>query len=122
MRNKRKALPDINITPLVDVLLILLVVLLMAMPMFTKRLPVNLPKTDIDGAPVLTKSISLAITAKGQYLMDGAPTTLDLVAKTINKSTTVEISADATVPYDKVAKLVGIVQKQNPKDIALMVQ
>jgi biopolymer transport protein ExbD len=122
MARTRKSLPEINITPLVDVLLILLVVLLMAMPMFTKKLPVNLPKTDINGAPVLTKSVSLAITAKGQYLMDGGPTSFELIEKAINKDTTVEISADASVPYDKVAKLVGVVQKKNPKDIALMVQ
>lgn len=117
----RKHMPNINITPLVDVLIILLVIMMIAMPMFVKKLPVSLPKTDISGAPLVTRSITIAIDNNGSMTLDGGPISMSTLLVRVNPQTIVEIAADSKVPYEKIANIISAIQKKNPKDIALLV-
>lgn len=117
---ERKQLAAINITPLVDVLLILLVVVLLAMPMFVKRLPVDLPQTDLAGAPVVSKSLSVSIAANGDLMLSSSPASMADVLRQVTPATSVELSADKDVRYEQIAKTIAELQKKSPRDIALV--
>lgn len=116
----RRPLASINITPLVDVLLILLVVLMLAMPMFVKRLPVDLPVTDLAGAPTPMQALAVSILKDGRLQIKDSPTDLAGLSVRISPATTVELSVDKEVPYDTLAKVVVAVQARNPKEIILL--
>lgn len=120
MDNQRKPLAAVNITPLVDVLLILLVVVLLAMPMFVKRLPVDLPQTDLAGAPVVAKTLSVSLLESGQLMVEMSPVSLDDLARRIKPDTSIELSVDREVRYEQIAKTIAELQKKNPRDIALV--
>lgn len=120
MDNQRKPLAAVNITPLVDVLLILLVVVLLAMPMFVKRLPVDLPQTDLAGAPVVAKTLSVSLLESGQLMVEMSPVSMDDLARRIKPDTSIELSVDREVRYEQIAKAIADLQKKNPRDIALV--
>lgn len=118
---ERKPLPQINITALVDVLLVLVIILILAMPMFVQRLPVNLPKAAVDGAPVMSKSLIVSLNKNGQVFVDNGVVTRPVLYAMVTPQTTVEIAADKDVPYEKVTQLVAELQAKQPKDISLIV-
>jgi biopolymer transport protein ExbD len=120
MDNRRKHLATVNITPLVDVLLILLVVLMVSMPMFVKRMPVDLPQTDMAGVPVVSKSLSISLREDGSLMLDMSPVTLADLAKRITPETSIELSVDRAVRYEQIATTIAALQKKNPRDIALV--
>jgi len=120
MDNRRKHLATVNITPLVDVLLILLVVLMVSMPMFVKRMPVDLPQTDMAGVPVVSKSLSISLREDGSLMLDMSPVTLADLAKRITPETSIELSVDREVRYEQIATTIAALQKKNPRDIALV--
>lgn len=122
MHNDRKPLASINVTPLVDVLLILLVVMMLAMPMFVKRLPVELPQTAFTGKPTVVKSLQVSLREDGSMMVDDSLMTLEQVKLRVTATTSVELSIDQAATYDKIAKVVAELQMANPKDIALMVR
>lgn len=116
----RRPLATINITPLVDVLLILLVVLMLAMPMFVKRLPVDLPVTDLAGAPTPMQALSVSVLKDGRLQIKDSPTDLAGLSVRITPTTTVELSVDKEVSYETLAKVVVAVQARNPKEVILL--
>lgn len=119
-RSKRLASAAINITPLVDVLLILLAVLMLAMPLYVKRLPVNLPQTVLGGTPTPMVSLSVALKADGKLMVDGVVAEAEAVLQRITSRTTVELAVDKEVRYDDLAQFIGKVEGRAPKDIVLL--
>jgi biopolymer transport protein ExbD len=120
MTERRKQLAAINVTPLVDVLLILLVIMMLAMPMFVKKLPVDLPQTSLSGAPSVAQSLSVSLQADGSLMLDESPTTLEQLKARITPTVSVELSVDRLTTYDKIATVISELQASAPKDIALM--
>ena len=118
--SSRKPMADINIAPLVDVLLVLLVVLMLALPMFVKRLPVDLPQTSLSGAPTPIKAFSVSLKKDGGLFVGDSPISLDAALGKVGPSVSLEISADREVTYETLAKTVAAFQERGPKDISLM--
>ena len=119
-RTQRKQIASINVTPLVDVLLILLVVLMLSMPMFIKRLPVDLPKTDLGATPTPVKALSVSISQDGRLHLKESPAELATILREVTASTSVELSVDKNASYDKLATVMAAVQSRNPKEIILL--
>lgn len=120
MKADRRPLATINITPFVDVLLILLVVVMLAMPMFVKRLPVELPQTELAGAPILVKTLPVSLLASGTLMSEDSLMTLQDIERRVTPETTIELSVDRDVRYEDITKLIVGLQKMNPRDIALV--
>lgn len=118
----RREVPAINITPLVDVLLILLVLLLLAMPMYLKRLPVDLPKTELGGTPTPQQVLPVSLSPDGRVSLAQSPVDLAVVLQKVGPQVTVELAIDKTVQYDAIAQVVSAIQGKNPKEIVLVVR
>ena len=72
---------EINVTPLVDVMLVLLVVFIVTAPLLTHSIPINLPKTDAV-APVEQKDpVVVSIDDKSQFFFDKTPIALDQLGR-----------------------------------------
>ena len=111
-----KPMSDINMTPLIDVMLVLLVIFIITAPLMASSLRLNLPKAE-GGAPNDSPAVlSVAIDPSGQlYLQDQKIDAAELgtQAKTAaqrNPQTEVQLRADQTVPYGRVAELIGLLQ------------
>ena len=108
---------DINMTPLIDVMLVLLVIFMITAPLMSSSLKLNLPKTDAAQPSDTPDYISVSIDPDGRlFLADQeiAAAALALrVAETarLNPQTEVQLRADQAVPYGRVAELIGLVQK-----------
>jgi len=117
---ERKPLAAINVTPLVDVLLILLVVLMLALPLYAKRMPVNLPQTSLDAAPAAKMTLKVGIQKDGSFLMGEKPAAEPEILAAVTSSTSVEIYPDSAASYSSIAHLVDDIQAKSPADIALV--
>ncbi len=108
---------DINMTPLIDVMLVLLVIFMITAPLMSSSLKLDLPKTDAAQPSDTPSFIAVSIDTGGRlFLADqaiDAAALAERVAETArqNPQTEVQLRADQTVPYGRVAELIGIVQK-----------
>lgn len=117
---QRRALATINITPLVDVLLVLLVIVMLAMPLFVKRMPVSLPETKLNGTPVAVNSVKVALGAGKSYYLGDAKTSLNDVLAHVGDGATVEVYVDSAVTYKELADFTDSLYTKAPKDVVLM--
>jgi biopolymer transport protein ExbD len=116
----RKPLASINVTPLVDVLLILLVILMLAMPLFVKRLPVSMPETKLDAPPVAAKAMRVALGPDKSYYLEEAKTSLNDVLGHVTEGVTVEVYVDEAVNYKELVAFTDALYSKSPKDVVLM--
>jgi biopolymer transport protein TolR len=113
----QRPLSDINVTPLVDVMLVLLVIFIITAPLMASSIKLDLPRTDAGGPSDTPRFVSLAVDAAGKvYLNDQAVSNEELAQKLEkaaagNRDTEVQLRADQTVPYGKVVELMGIANK-----------
>jgi len=113
----QRPLSDINVTPLVDVMLVLLVIFIITAPLMASSIKLDLPQTDAGQPNDTPKFVSLSVDASGKvFLNDKAVTDEELAqqlekAAADSKDTEVQLRADQTVPYGKVVALMGIANK-----------
>ena len=108
---------DINMTPLIDVMLVLLVIFIITAPLMVSAVKVDLPQaqgTQVADAP---KFIAITIDPAGQTYVNDAPMDKPALANALtdaakrNPNTEVRLRADATVPYGRVVEVMGLAQK-----------
>jgi biopolymer transport protein TolR len=108
---------DINMTPLIDVMLVLLVIFMITAPLMTSSLKLDLPKTDAAQPGDTPIFISVALDRDGRmFYGDEAVDAAEFARRVTaaarrNPQTEVQLRADKAVPYGRVAELIGTVQK-----------
>jgi biopolymer transport protein TolR len=111
-----KPLSDINMTPLIDVMLVLLVIFMIAAPFMSSRLPLDLPQTDAAQAATAEASLTLSVTPQGQAFLNDQAVADDALAQRLreasqnNPDTELLLRADKSVPYGRIAHLLGLIQ------------
>ncbi|WP_374090083.1 ExbD/TolR family protein [Methylomicrobium lacus] len=111
------AVSEINVTPLVDVMLVLVIILLVTAPLLTQSVKVNLPKTAETTPDVKDQPLQLGIDAQGLVTLNKKPIA-DLPALEAalteelknNPETAVHLYADQGVIYSKVAEVMAAAQ------------
>ena len=104
-------------TPLIDVMLVLLVIFIITAPLMTSSLKLDLPKTDGATPTSAPSFIALAIDADGKLFFGDEALTKDALAQRIalaakaNPQLEVQLRADQKVPYGQVAELIAAIQK-----------
>lgn len=111
---------SLNLTPLLDVLLVLVVIMLLVMTMFNKQLPVTLPVSDVNGVPVIAQSVRLSVAPDGTLLQEFSPISAESLASQVNSSVTIELAVDKAVTYQVITSHIAQLQKLQPKTIALV--
>ena len=111
-----EVMSEINMTPLVDVMLVLLTIFIVTAPLLTNAVPVNLPKATSDLSLTQPNTISISVTDDGTvYFTDEAVSQEDLDLRLMqtaeNADSTVEIFADEKAEYGKVAKVMASIQR-----------
>ncbi|MBA5689610.1 ExbD/TolR family protein [Rugamonas apoptosis] len=107
---------DINVTPMVDVMLVLLVIFIISAPMFTHAVKLDLPKAQAQANPQQAASVSLAIDAKGQVYWNDeavAATALDArlaEASKLDPQPELQLRADKNTRYEVVAQVMAAAQ------------
>ncbi len=119
---------EINMTPLIDVMLVLLVIFMITAPLMTSSLKLDLPASDAASPGESPKFIAVAITPAGElYLGDDrlSPDTFDArVAEAARAAPDLEVQlrADKAAPYGQVAELIGRLQKAGLSRIAFVTE
>ena len=119
---------EINVTPLVDVMLVLLVIFLITAPLMVSALRLDLPATEATPAPAPSNSLSLSLDPQGLVFIDDKPVALAalpaVLAMQASTDATVEVQirADQSIPYGRVAEVMGLLQKAGLTKVALAVQ
>jgi biopolymer transport protein ExbD/biopolymer transport protein TolR len=107
---------DINMTPLIDVMLVLLVIFMITAPLMTSSLKLDLPKTDAATPTSAPSFIAVAIDAAGKLYLGDEVLTREQLAERVgaaakaNRQLEVQLRADQKVPYGQVADLIALVQ------------
>jgi biopolymer transport protein ExbD len=107
---------ELNVTPLVDVMLVLLVIFIVTAPMIVPQsMKVSLPKTQAVAQQDQAKNAQLVVEASGQLTFQGiAINDQQLAAELKQQSSTpqfqLQVSADKAVPYGRVAEIMAIAQ------------
>ncbi|HOB93481.1 MAG TPA: biopolymer transporter ExbD [Aquabacterium sp.] len=107
---------DINMTPLIDVMLVLLVIFIITAPLMSSSLRLDLPKTTGATPTDAPQFVTVAVNAQGQLFWGDEPVdAAQLQAKVRssaqrNPATEVQLRADQAVPFGRIAELIGLVQ------------
>jgi biopolymer transport protein ExbD/biopolymer transport protein TolR len=107
---------DINMTPLIDVMLVLLVIFMITAPLMSSSLKLDLPKTEGAKPTDAAQFITVAVNPQGQLFWGDEPLAAEALKLRIreaalrNPATEVQLRADQSVPYGRIAELIGLVQ------------
>jgi biopolymer transport protein TolR len=109
---------EINMTPLIDVMLVLLVIFMITAPLLASSIKLELPKTDAaqagGDAPTF---VTVVVDKTGQAFIDDKPLSLEELSRQLlqtaqaDPQTEVQLRADAAVPYGQVVAVMGTAQK-----------
>ena len=112
-----KPMSDINVTPLVDVMLVLVVIFILTAPLLASSVKLELPKSDAASTTDAMPSVSLVVDRAGQAYLDNRPVPLTELSQSLTRTaalqpdTEVQLRADENAPYGKVIEVLGVAQK-----------
>jgi biopolymer transport protein TolR len=108
---------EINVTPLVDVMMVLLVIFIITAPLLASSIKLDLPKTDAAKPSDVPKFVTVVVDKSAQVFLNDKLIELPALAQSLQQSakanpdTEVQLRADEAVPYGKVVEVMGLAQK-----------
>jgi biopolymer transport protein TolR len=123
-----KPMSDINMTPLVDVMLVLVVIFIITAPLMTSAIKLDLPKTEAAQPVDAPKFVAIVVDKAGQIFLNDQVTSLTQLTVSLTKTaqlskdTEVQLRADEAVPYGKVVEVMGVAQKAGLNRIGFVVE
>ncbi|MBT8623002.1 ExbD/TolR family protein [Polynucleobacter paneuropaeus] len=112
-QNEDSIMSEINMTPMVDVMLVLLIIFIITLPVIQQAVKVDLPKANSVRNEVKPESVQVSIDAKGQIYWNSTPVTLKAYNENADKASQedpqpeINLRADKSVQYDYVAKVLA---------------
>jgi biopolymer transport protein ExbD len=123
--SRHRALAEINITPLVDVMLVLLIISMLAAPMLQKGIPLELPATET-AQDIRDPRTVVSLDRDGRIRINDQPVHPDLLERRMkalaagSSSETVFLRADRLIPYGEVLHVMDLIRKSGVTRIALV--
>jgi biopolymer transport protein TolR len=128
-RRSYRPMSDINVTPFIDVMLVLLIVFMVTAPLLSAGIPVDLPKTEAAAVSEKDdKPLEVALNKKGDiYIGETKVTAKELLIKLAaitgdDKERRVFIKADQGLSYGKVMEILGSINKAGYRKVALITE
>ena len=126
-RRQRKApMSEINVTPMVDVMLVLLIVFMVAAPLLTVGVPIDLPETQAQNLNTPSEPITLTVTSLGQIFIGDEEITIEEAVQRVdaltaqNESQRIYLRGDASADYGAVMKVMGALSAAGHSQIGLI--
>jgi biopolymer transport protein TolR len=125
-RGGKRPMADINVTPMVDVMLVLLIVFMVAAPLLTVGVPIDLPQTKAKELNTESKPITVSVTPAGEIYLGDKPTDIDSLIDQINAQAAngtderIYVRGDQTANYGAVMKVMGVLSAGGFSKIGLI--
>ena len=127
-RPEAQPMSEINVTPLVDVMLVLLVIFMLTAPLLASAIRLDLPQAEGLQSGEAPQSVTVAMDAKGQVFFNDQPVDAAAQAQQFeatarrSRETEVQLRVDEAVPYGQVVVLMGAAQKAGLSRIGFVAQ
>ncbi|WP_205245618.1 ExbD/TolR family protein [Devosia naphthalenivorans] len=128
-RGRKKAvMSEINITPMVDVMLVLLIIFMVAAPMMTAGVPIDLPTSSAAAMPNQADPVTVGVTPEGAVFIDETPVQeADLVAQLAalgvdGAEDRIFLRGDTSANYGAVMRVMGVLSAGGYSKIGLITQ
>lgn len=121
-------LSEINVTPMVDVMLVLLIIFMVAAPLMTVGVPVQLPKTAAPKVSQPKQPVVVTIDAQGQPFLDKEPLAPEAVMPRLRELAgadpmqVVLVRGDTSVPYGRIVEIMGQINAAGFQKVSLIAQ
>ncbi len=122
------AMADINMTPFIDVMLVLLIIFMVAAPLLATGVAVDLPQTKSAPLNIEQKPVSISIDEKGQIFVMDQPVTIEALVEKLKESVKngaderVYVRGSKAVNYGRVAEVMSLVTGAGFKKVALVTE
>ena len=127
-RPEAQPMSEINVTPLVDVMLVLLVIFMLTAPLLTSAIRLDLPQAEGLQSGEAPQAVTVALDAKGQLFFNDKPTDAAALVQQFeatarrSRDTEVQLRVDESIPYGQVVALMGSAQKAGLTRIGFVAQ
>ena len=125
-RSSKEPMSEINVTPFVDVMLVLLIIFMVTAPLLTVGVQVDLPETSADTLPEESEPLTLTINSKGEVFIQETKTEFDNLIKKIlavsnnRTDTRIYVRGDKTINYGRVLEVMGKLSGSGFTKVALI--
>lgn len=125
-RRRASAMSEINVTPLVDVMLVLLIIFMVTAPLLTVSVPVDLPQTEGQNVPSDQEPLVVTITANGDVYLQELKVSLEALAprlsamKGVNPEMRIFVRGDRALAYGRIMEVMGTLSAAGFKRVALV--
>ena len=125
-KGRRAPMADINVTPLVDVMLVLLIIFMVAAPMMTVGVPIDLPETQAKAMNSDTQPITVSVNPQGEIYLQETPIVIDEVVPKLEAIATtgynerIYVRGDTAAAYGVVMKVMARISAAGFKNIGLV--
>src|ERR1700744_1194980 len=126
-RRSYSPMSEINVTPFVDVMLVLLVVFMVTAPLLTVAVPLDLPKTEARSIQQDKEPLVVSINATGVYVQENLTPPEDLVAKlkaitNSNPDARIFVRGDKDITYGQLMDVMGMISSAGFNKVALVAE
>jgi len=126
-RGRYRAMSEINVTPFVDVMLVLLIIFMVSAPLLTVGVPVELPETAAEALPVENEEpLTVTLTRDGQILIQTTETPAEALINKLRAiaaertSDKIFLRADGAIAYEQVMQVMGALNAGGFRNIGLV--
>ena len=125
---RRAPMSEINVTPFVDVMLVLLIIFMVVAPLMTVGVPIDLPKTAAKALNADTQPITISVRADGEIYLQETPIPAEEVAAKLQAVATtgyterIFVRGDGTAPYGIIADVMSRIQNAGFTNIGLVTE
>ena len=125
-RSEREPISEINVTPFVDVMLVLLIIFMVTAPLLTVGVQVDLPETSADTLPEESEPLTLTINSKGEVFIQETKIEFNNLIKKIlavsnnRTDTRIYVRGDKTINYGRVLEVMGKLSGSGFTKVALI--
>ncbi|OHV75387.1 protein TolR [Ensifer sp. LCM 4579] len=123
---RRATISEINVTPLVDVMLVLLIIFMVAAPMMTVGVPIDLPETQAKAMNADTQPITVSVNPAGEIFLQETPIGIDEVVPKLEAIATtgynerIYVRGDTNADYGTVMKVMARISAAGFKNLGLV--